>query len=103
MIYMSNFHCDGPAIHVYYLSDANALESASQFCLIWDSAVVELKNLHNFPSPPPSTRATSHIQSTTTIMDTQLRDEAAQDRVRAAKEFLDPSKFSYSCIMKTVF
>jgi hypothetical protein len=26
----------------------------------------------------------------------QLRDEAAQDRVRTATEFLDPSEYSYS-------
>jgi hypothetical protein len=29
----------------------------------------------------------------------QLRDEAAQDRVRAATEFLDPSKFIELCVM----
>lgn len=27
-------------------------------------------------------------------MDVQLRDEAAQDRVRAATEFIDPGKFA---------
>jgi hypothetical protein len=31
--------------------------------------------------------------STATMDGIQLRDEAAQDRVRAAIEFLDPSKF----------
>jgi hypothetical protein len=30
-------------------------------------------------------------------MDVQLRDEAAQDRVRAATEFLDPSKRCDCC------
>jgi hypothetical protein len=34
-------------------------------------------------------------------MDTQLRDEAAQDRVRAAKEFLDPSKSAPFCCAAT--
>lgn len=29
----------------------------------------------------------------------QLRDEAAQDRVRAATEFLDPSKFIELCVV----
>jgi DNA replication licensing factor MCM3 len=29
----------------------------------------------------------------------QLRDEAAQDRVRAATEFLDPSKSIGSCVV----
>lgn len=34
------------------------------------------------------------------IMDgIQLRDEAAQDRVRAATEFLDPSKFIELCVV----
>lgn len=36
-------------------------------------------------------------------MDTQLRDEAAQDRVRAAKEFLDPSKSYDSAAIDVVF
>lgn len=36
-------------------------------------------------------------------MDTQLRDEAAQDRVRAAKEFLDPSEFEVSAISRMFF
>lgn len=31
----------------------------------------------------------------------QLRDEAAQDRIRAATEFLDPSEFSLICIPAT--
>lgn len=38
----------------------------------------------------------------------QLRDEAAQDRVRAATEFLDPSKhqkylFGSHCVLLTTF
>lgn len=38
----------------------------------------------------------------------QLRDEAAQDRVRAATEFLDPSKhhnclFELFCVLLTAF
>lgn len=46
----------------------------------------------------------THIDSTTPIiMDTQLRDEAAQDRIRAAKEFLDPSKSQDFAIMGGVF
>jgi hypothetical protein len=36
-------------------------------------------------------------------MDTQLRDEAAQDRVRAAKEFLDPSKSYHSAATESCF
>ena len=32
-------------------------------------------------------------------MDGPLRDEAAQDRVRSATEFLDPSKLSFICMV----
>lgn len=34
-------------------------------------------------------------------MDVQLRDEAAQDRVRAATEFLDPSKYCDDVVQRT--
>jgi hypothetical protein len=67
----------------------------------WDPH--RLGDFVDFRHLSPSTWSISHIETTTTTMDTQLRDEAAQDRVRAAKEFLDPSKSYHSAATEGCF